>query len=299
MRLVVLLLTGMCVSAGMSFDDKADSSRDHASAYWKTNVRKQAGKLSETQTEHAVVYGTVDAKQLESIGKAAERAIVFAQKSVGYDKEPIKRPNQQMTDRPYHWEGKLIIFVCKERHEFNDLFYRLKQAKAEANEYTLYVHDKDRTYVLLGPSNPPRKLNYEVLAVELAGAATLTRRHDPVPHWFAAAFGHMLAYKFDSKGFAAERGKIPYWAAQYHVRDLMMDDNPALEAGTLLPLQTSLVECLAQSSVFKEDWFKLLDETAFRNGNLAGALEELKYKLETVQIEWKNSLWKSPGTREK
>jgi hypothetical protein len=299
MRLVALLLTGMCVSAGMGFDDKADSSRDHASAYWKTNVRKQAGKLNETQTEHAVVYGTVDAKQLESIGKAAERAIVFAQKSVGYDQEPIKRPNQQMTDRPYHWEGKLIVFVCKERHEFNDLFYRLKQAKPESNEYSLYVHDKDRTYVLLGPSNPPRKVNYEVLVVELAGAATLTRRHDPIPHWFAAAFGRMLAYKFDSKGFATERSKIPYWAAQYHVRDLMMDDNPAVATGTLLPLQASLVECLAQSSLFREDWFKLLDETAFRNGNLAGALEELKYKLESVQIEWKNSLWKSPGTREK
>lgn len=299
MRCVVLLLSCICWSVGQACDDKADASLEHASAYWKANVRKQQNKLSESQTEHALVLGSVDSKLLGSIGKATERAIVFAQKSVGYDKEPVKRPNSQMTDRPSQWEGKLIVFVCKERHEFNDLFSRLRQAKPEANEVSLYVHDKDRTYILLGPASPVRKLNYEVLAVELAGAATLTRRHDPIPNWFAAAFGHMLAYKFDSKGFAGERSKIPYWGAQHHVRDLMTDDNPAVPAGTLLPLQTSLVECLAQSSMFKDDWYKILDETAFRNGNLAGALEELKYKVESVQIEWKSSLWKLSGVREK
>jgi len=283
----------------MAYDDKAEGSAGHAAAYWKSNVRKQQGKTGETQTEHAVLYGTVDAKQLETIGKAVERAIVFAQKSVGYDKEAVMRPNQQMSDRPYHWEDKLIVFVCKERHEFNDLFYRLKQAKPETNEFSVYVHDKGRTYVLLGPTSQNRKVNIEVLAVEQTGAATLTRRHDPIPRWFATAYGRMLANKFDSRAFAAERSKVPVWASKLHVRDLMMDDNPDIEAGALLPLQTSLVECLAQSSTFKDDWFKILDETAYRNGNLYAALEELKYKLESVQIEWKDSLWKTPGAREK
>src|SRR5882724_8345454 len=77
MRLIMLVLLCICVSIGLGFDDKADASRDHAAAYWKTNVRKQQGNLSESHTEHAVVYGSVDMKQLESIGKAAERAIVF------------------------------------------------------------------------------------------------------------------------------------------------------------------------------------------------------------------------------
>ncbi|HQR08918.1 MAG TPA: hypothetical protein PLN21_19005 [Gemmatales bacterium] len=299
MRSVVLLSSLLYCSVVMSYDDKKESSAEHAAAYWKSNVRRQQGKTGEIQTEHTLIYGTVDAKQLESIGKAAERAIVFAQKSVGYDKEMVKRPNQQMTDRPYHWEDKLIIFVCKERHEFNDLFYRLKQAKPEANEVSLYLHDKGRSYVLLGPTSQNRKLNNEVMVVEQAGAATLTRRHDPIPRWFAAAFGRMLAYKFDNRGFAAERSKIPVWAANLHVRDLMMDDNPNIEAGILMPLQTSLVECLAQSSMFKDDWFKILDETAYRNGNLNAALEELKFKLESVQIEWKDSLWKASGPRQK
>lgn len=299
MTSVVLLSSLFCCSAGMAFDEKAEGSAEHAAAYWKSNIRKQQGKISETQTDHAVMYGTIDAKQMESIGKAAERAIVFAQKSVGYDKEAVMRPNQQMSDRPYHWEDKLIVFVCKERHEFNDLFYRLKQAKSEANEVSLYVHDKGRTYVLLGPASQPRKMNYELMAVEQAGAATLTRRHDPLPRWFAQAYGRMLACKFDSKSFAPQRTKIPFWAAKVHIRDLMMDDNPAVEAGTLLPLQMSLVECLAQSSMFKDDWFKILDETAYRNGNLSAALEELKYKLESVQIEWKNSLWQPPGSPQK
>jgi len=299
MRSAVCLVSFFCCSLAWCLDDEADATREHAAAYWKSNVRKNQGKTGEYKTDHALIYGTVDAKQLESIGKAAERAIVFAQKSVGYSKELTKRPNQQMTDRPHQWEGKLILFVCKERYEFNDLFYRLKQAKPDASEYSLYVHDKGRTYLLIGPPSPARKLNNEVIAVELAGAATLTRRHDPVPHWFAAAFGRMLANKFDSRGFAAERSRVPQWAAPYHVRDLMMDDNPNVAAGTLLPLQTSLVECLAQSSTFQDDWFKILDETAFQNGNLGVALEELKYKLESVQIEWKNSLWKTSGAKEK
>lgn len=299
MRSIVLLSSLLCISAALACHANTEGSAEHAAAYWKSNVRKQQGKTSESQTEHAVTYGSVDAKQLESIGKAVERAIVFAQKSVGYDKEVVMRPNQQMTDRPYHWEDKLIVFVCKERHEFNDLFYRLKQAKPDAGEVSLYVHDKGRTYILLGPASQPRKLNYEVLAVEQAGAATLTRRHDPIPRWFAAAYGRMLANKFDSRVFAAERSKVPVWASKLHVRDLMMDDNPNVETGTLVPLQTSLVECLAQSSTFKDDWFKILDETAYRNGNLNAAFDELKYKLESVQIEWKNSLWKSSGQPQK
>lgn len=299
MRSVVLLSLLLCCSLALAYDDKSEGSAGHAAAYWKSNVRKNQAKTSESQTEHALIYGTVDAKQLESIGKATERAIVFAQKSVGYDKEAVMRPNQQMTDRPYHWDGKLIVFVCKERHEFNDLFYRLKQAKPDTNEVSMYVHDKGRTYVLLGPTTQNRKVNNELLAVEQAGAATLTRRHDPLPRWFAAAYGRMLANKFDSRAFASERSKVPVWAAKLHIRDLMMDDNPNVEPGALLPLQTSLVECLAQSATFKDDWFKILDETAYRNGNLNAALEELKYKLESVQIEWKDSLWKTPGAREK
>ncbi len=175
MRSVVLLSLLLCCSATLGYDDKTEGSSEHAAAYWKSNVRHSKTKTSEaktreSQTEHAVIYGTLDAKQLESIGKATERAIVFAQKSVGYDKEVVKRPNQQMTDRPYHWEGKLIVFACKERQEFNDLFYRLKQAKPDANEVSVYVHDKGRTYVLLGPASQNRKLNNEVLAVEQAGA---------------------------------------------------------------------------------------------------------------------------------
>ncbi|MFT3878511.1 MAG: hypothetical protein QM703_02490 [Gemmatales bacterium] len=299
MRSVVILSSLLCCSVALASEGKGEGSAEHAAAFWKSNVRKNQGKTGESQTDHAVIYGTVDAKQLESIGKATERAIVFAQKSVGYDKEMVMRPNQQMSDRPYHWEDKLIVFVCKERHEFNDLFYRLKQAKPEAMETSVYVHDKGRTYILLGPTSQNRKINQEVLAVELAGAATLTRRHDPLPRWLSAAYGRMLANKFDSKAFAAERSKVPIWAAKLHVRDLMMDDNPNIEAGALLPLQTSLVECLAQSSTFKEDWIKILDETAYRNGNIYSALEELKHKLESVQIEWKNSLWKAPGGREK
>lgn len=269
-----------------------DSNKEHAEALWKNSVRKSQGKLSQTQTDHAFIMGTVDVKTLESIGKATQRSVVYAQKSVGYDKAMVKRPNQQMRDKPQTWEGKLLVFVCKERHEFVDLFVKLKQAKPDANEVCTYAHDVSRTYVLMGPALNSRKLNYEVMAVELAGAATLTRRHDPLPRWFSAAYGRMLAYKFDSKGFAAERANIPLWASKYHVRDLQTDSNPAIEPAILLPLQASLLETLAQSSTFQDKWFEILDETAFRGGNLDAALRELKFTQESAQIAWKNSLWK-------
>ena len=292
MRIAVLLLSFTCLLPALAFDDQDVATRSHAEALWKTNVRKQQGKISHSQTEHALVLGTADAKLLENIGKAAERSIVFAQKSVGYDKEAVKRENQQMTDRPYQWEGKLIVLVCKERHEFVDLFAKLKQAKPDANEVCMYGHDKSRSYVLLGPAGTARKVNYEVLAVEQAGAVTLTRRHDPIPRWLATGYGRMLAYKFDSKGFASERSKIPVWAAQHHVRELMTNENQAIAPAMLLPLQASLVECLAQSPTFADQWFKLLDETAYRGGNMDSAFNELKITHEMVQIAWKNSLWK-------
>lgn len=292
MRLLVLCLTLTGLPIALCMDDKSDSTREYAEQLWKSNVRKQQGKLNSTQTEHACIVGTADVKTLESIGKATERAIVYAQKSVGYDKEPVKRENQQMSDRPYHWDGKLIVIVCKERQEFVDLFSKIKQAKPDAQEVAAYVHDKDRSYVLIGPGNASRKLNYEVLAVELAGAATLTRRHDPVPRWLAAGFGRMLAHKFDPKLFAAERANILKWAAQYHARDVISTENSTIPAAALIPLQASLVECLTHSPTFADQWFKLLDETAYRNGSFDGALSEMKITHETLQIAWKNTLWK-------
>lgn len=292
MRYLAFLIAGICLLPAMAFDDQNDSDRAHAEAMWKTNVRKQTGKISQTQTEHTLVIGSADQKLLESVGKAAERAVVFSQKSVGYDKEPIKRENRQMSDRPYHWDGKLIVLVCKERHEFVDLFSKIKQAKPDPSEVAMFGHDQNKTYVLLGPSGAGRKVNYEVLAVEQAGAATLTRRHDPVPRWIVAGFSRMLAYKFDPKGFAAERSKIPAWAAQHHVRDLMNSENTTIEPAILVALQASVVETLSQSPSFADQWYKLLDETVYRGGNLDAALGEMKLTHEMVQIAWKNSLWK-------
>lgn len=291
MRLLLVFLCLSFLPAVHAFDDKVDATQAYAEQLWKINVRKQQGKLNSSHTEHAVILGTVDQKLLESIGKAAEKAIGFAQKSVGYDKEPVKRENQQMSDRPYHWDGKLMIIVCKDRNEFVDLFSKLKQAKPDAQETSVYLHDKDKSYVLMGPPVSPRKINYEVQAVELAGAATLTRRHDPIPRWLAAGFGRMLAYKYDSKAFAAERAKIPQWAAQHHAREIT-NENSAIPAGALLPLQASLVECLTQSPTFADQWFKLLDETAYRGGNFDSALGEMKITHEALQIAWKNILWK-------
>jgi hypothetical protein len=270
-----------------------EDNQKHAEALWKANVRKQANKTQHYETPQCIVFGSADAKMLEGIGKAAERAVVFAKKSVGYDTPRVERENQQMSDRPMHWEGKLLVIVCKDRAEFVDLFSKFKDAKPQASESAAVIHHQARTYVFIGPSGQGAKQNAEALVVELAGAATMSRRHEALPRWLPNAFGRMLAYKFDSKYFAAERSRVQQWASgERHVRDLFTEENASLPAGSLLPLQTSLVDCLSQSPVFQDQWFKLLDEISFRNGDINGALEELKIKVESVQIEWKNRLWK-------
>lgn len=269
-----------------------DAELQHAEALWKANVRKQINKQHHYETPQTFIFGTADQKMLESIGKAAERAVVFAKKSVGYDTPRTERENQQMSERPIQWEGKLLVIVCKDRQEFIDLFSKFKDTKPQPGESAVVIHHQAKTYVLMGPSGQSTKQNVEILAVEYAGAATLSRRHDPIPAWIPPAFGRLLAYKFDSKYFAAERSKVTLWASERHVRDLFTNENSALPAGSLLPLQASLIDCLSQSPAFQDNWFKILDETAFRNGNIQAALDELKIKLESVQIEWKNRLWK-------
>jgi hypothetical protein len=72
----------------------------------------------------------------------------------------------------------------------------------------------------------------------------------------------------------------------------MVDENTNLPPGGLVALQASLVECLSQSPTFADDWFKLLDELAYRGGNMQAALTELKIKEEAIHIDWKNRLWK-------
>jgi hypothetical protein len=270
-----------------------DATKSHAEAFWKNIVRKQTGKPTSFATDHVLAFGTADAKVLETVAKAAERAVVFATKSVGYDEKPIERMNAQMYDRPLKWEGKLIIFVCKERHELADLFGLMKSGKPGNAEVSAYFHEKSRSYALVGPSGiTGRKVNPELEIVQVAGAATLTRRHDPVPAWLTAGFGRMLAYKYDPKTFAAERKKLPTWAGNFHVRDLMATESSSIPPEVLIPLQASLVECLSQSAAFQSEWFQLLDETAYRGGSLEAAMNEKKLPLEKLQIEWKNWLWK-------
>jgi len=276
-----------------------DESSEYVQALWKGTVRKQTGKLSTHETEHVLTAGTLEPKLLETIGKAAERAVVYAQKSVGYDKKPVERDNQPMSDRPMQWEGKLMVLACRERQEFIELFSKLKQGRPHQDEKGAAIHEKGKTLVLLDASSSQALPRTIIRAVELSGAATLTRRHDSLPNWFATAYGRTLAYRFDAKAFTTERGKVPYWAAKVHVRDLMQEENGAVPVEALLPLQASLVECLAQSPNLQEKWFLLLDEVTYRGGNLYSALEEQGIKMEALQINWKDSLWKQPESRSK
>lgn len=299
---IVLYTVSFCT--GLSLTEMpvrglGDESSDYIQALWQSTVRKQSGKLATYETDHVLTAGTVETKQLETIGKAAERAVIYARKSVGYDKKPVEREIQTMSNRPIHWEGKLMVLVCRDRQEFVNLFSKLKQNRPHHDEKGAAIHEKGKTLVLLDASSPQGMNQTVIRAVELSGAATLTRRHDSIPHWFANAYGRTLAYRFDAKAFAAERSKVPYWAANIHIKDLLQEVHEGIAAETLLPLQASLVECLAQAPNLQDKWFLLLDEISFREGNLYSALEKQGIKLEALQITWKNSLWKQPEPRSK
>lgn len=289
----LLSLTATAVQ-GMGND-----SLEYVQALWKSTARKQSGKLATHETDHVLTAGTVEPKQLETIGKAAERAVIYARKSVGYENKPVERENQTMSARPIHWEGKLMVLACRERQEFIDLFAKLKQSRPHHDEKGAAIHEKGKTLVLLDASSPQGMNQTVIRAVEFSGAATLTRRHESIPNWFATAYGRTLAYRFDAKSFATERNKVPYWAAKVHVQDLLKEVHEGIAAETLLPLQASLVECLAQAPNLQDKWFLLLDEISFREGNLYTALEQQGIKLEALQITWKNSLWKQPEPRSK
>jgi hypothetical protein len=138
LALLVSLIIVPCAAA----EDSGDASKSHAEAFWKNNVRKQQGKLGSFSGEQILVVGTADAKVLESVGKAAERAVAFAKKSVGYDEKPVQRMNAPMYDRRNKWEGRLIVFVCKERHEFADLFTQMKSGRPGATETSAFFHEK-------------------------------------------------------------------------------------------------------------------------------------------------------------
>lgn len=283
--LLLVLLWTPVIRAG-------DATQEHAEAFWKNNVHKTTAKLASYASDNVLTLGTADMRALESLSKAAERSVVFAKKSVGYDEKPVERRNARMDERPYHWKGKLIVFVCKDRQEFVDLFTQMKSGRPGPGEVSAYYHTRDHSYVLIGPSGAGRKVQPALEVVQFVGIATLTRRHDPVPAWLAAGFGRMLAYKYDSKGYAAERRQLPIWAGKHHVRELMTAENNSIPAYALVPLQASLVECLSQSPTFQGEWHQLLDEMAYRGGNLEAAMNEKKLPLETLQLAWKDWLWK-------
>jgi hypothetical protein len=279
--------------SGVVEDQPADASLQHAQALWKANVRKR-NPLNQVSADHVCALGSVEKSLLEPVAKAAERAVVFAQRSVGYDQKPKVRENQQMSERPYRWEGKLIVLVCKDRQEFADLFAKLKGGRADHAEISAAVHEREWSYVLLGPyGNSPRKPAWEVEAVQQAGMATLTRRHELIPAWFAAGFGRMLANKYDAKAFASERKRAVAWSSKSHVADVLQEESAQMNPEIFLSLQTALVECLAQSPHYQDKWIALLEEMTFR-GSLQAALSEFKWSLETLELEWKNWLARNP-----
>lgn len=154
-----------------------------------------AGKLAVKQeTEHFLLFGSGDEKELGEIGKAAEKAF------------PQIKKTAQVGAKDDLWPGKLVMHVFAERSQHRTFVGSVEKRTLEKSESATYTNAKDMSWVTVGPPSTARRYPAEIEVVQQLAAATLTRKKSGrLQEWFVAGFARSTAWRYAPSQFGEER----------------------------------------------------------------------------------------------
>lgn len=228
-------------------------------------------EVAKQETDNCLVYGTVEMKELEAIGKAAEKTLAQTRKTLG------------MMPKDELWKGKLIVNVFQQRNEFGGYCRKYANRSPGQDESGSFSHEREHTYVLAGPAagegmKPPLELE----VVQQVAAAVLTKKAGKLPDWFVSGFGRSTAYRHAPNQFARERARAIALRRGKTAKDIWMGNLSAEEG---LVLNASLVDYLVNSpsmaKYFPEIMNNFGEETKFEE-----VLKAAKLNPDVVGAAW-------------
>jgi hypothetical protein len=278
--LALLLATG-CILAQTEEDKEKAKERAEAITAQKKMAEEQwkgllgGRQVTKFETDNFLLYGTVEDKELETIGKGAEKALVQVKKTLNVKDEL--------------WKGKLIVHVFQARGEFGAFCRRYANRSPSQDETGTFSHERDHTYVLAGPSaGEGKKPPLELEVVQQVASATLTKKSGKLPDWFVSGFGRSTAYRHAPMQFSAERARAAALRRTKTAKDIWMGNLSAEEG---LVLNANFVDFLINSPAMAKSFPELMnnfgEETPFED-----ALKATKLNPDAVGAAW----WRWAGT---
>ncbi|MCS6978064.1 MAG: hypothetical protein NZM31_13805 [Gemmatales bacterium] len=197
---VTCLVTAEAAHAQAEGDKKKEEERAKAVAAVKKLAESQwDGILPGRQpihkeTEHFLLYGSVEEKQLESIAKSAENAFSLCSRVL------------KITPDDELWPGKMVVHVFGGRAEFASFSRRHANRSPERDETGGFGHEREHSYVMAGPPGfEVRRFSLETEVVQNVASATLIKKAGRKPNWFVSGFGRSVAYRTFPQQFRQER----------------------------------------------------------------------------------------------
>lgn len=260
-------------------DDKAaekrkeiEVQRKQADEFWAPLLGSDR-KANRRETANFLLFGTLEDKDLEAIGKGLEKAFATLKKTASL------KPEMEL------WPGKLVVHVCEKRTEFRNLYQKLKKETADKEEMGIYAHEREATIVLVGPSDV-KKHPLEVEAVMQLAAATLNKKAGRLPEWFTMGFARAAGYRHSPTHFAGERQRARQFVRQGKTaKDVWTSSN--LDADQGVVLTANFLDFLINSPQLSKVWPEILgnmgEETPFED-----ALKSAKLNPDHVDLAWRN-----------
>jgi hypothetical protein len=274
-----ILLALFCFVPAFAQDDERaaekrkeiETQRKQADELWQGLLGADR-KANRKETANFLLFGTAEDKDLEAIGKGLEKAFATLKKTANL------KPEAEL------WPGKLVVHVCKERVEFRNLYLKFKKENADKDEMGTYMHEREATIVLVGPSSQkPYPLEVEAV-IQLAGAA-LNKKAGRLPEWFTMGFSRAAAYRHAPTHFTGERQKARLLVRQGKTaKDVWTSGNLAGDEGPILT--ANFIDFLINSPRTAKIWPEILEnmgeETPFED-----ALKAAKLAPEQVDLAWR------------
>jgi hypothetical protein len=276
--LLVSILTVGLVHAQTEEDKEKEKERLEAIAAQKKLAEEQwkgllGGRMvTHKETDNFLLYGTVEEKELEAIGKAAEKALTQARKTLG-----IMPKDEQ-------WKGKMIVNVFQQRGEFGAYSRRYANRSPNQEETGTFSHEREYSYVLAGPSaGEGKKPPLELEVVQQVASSVLTKKSGKLPDWFVSGFGRSVAYRHAPNQFGPERARAAALVKRGKTAKDVWMGNLSAEEG--LVLNASFVDFLTNSSAMAKAFPEVLanfgEETMFED-----ALKGAKLNPDAVSVAY-------------
>jgi hypothetical protein len=253
--------------------DGAEVRRKLAEEQWKDLLPDKSPAFLET--DHFLLYGTVDGKEVDACGKLAEKAIPIIKKTLRLEKDPA-------------WRGKLVIYLFRERTEFATFERNVSKRNPDRDDRGGYYHFPEWSLVTVGPGATAKSLPDDLEVVQYVGAAALTKEYGAaLPEWLVSGYGRSVAYRLAPKAFAEERQRAVQYLRSRTLHDLLSgglarEEGPVLNASFVDFLANGLPQTQAPLQTL------LIAYGLRENGTIEQALAAVRVTPESLDLGWRS-----------